>query len=113
MSLSYFIRKDRPILEDSENRDMKIIYQAILVGNMFIRNSRKVLDILKKLTLVTDSETWIKGLKCDRNSMQEIQAHYDGTPEEARRKQVARADVKNTFYKNETTFKYLEVCHIA
>ena len=30
-----------------KNRDMKIIYQATLFGNMFTRDSRKVLNILK------------------------------------------------------------------
>ena len=43
--------------EDSENRDVQIIYQASLVGNMFTRDSRKVLDILKGLNLGTDAET--------------------------------------------------------
>ena len=36
--------------------------------------------------------------------MQEIQAHYYGTSEGARRKQVAIADLKKIFYKNDTTF---------
>ena len=44
--LSYVIRKDTSIPEDSENRDVQIIYQPSLVGNMFTRDSRKVLDIL-------------------------------------------------------------------
>ena len=77
--LSYIIINDTSIPEDSENRDVQIIYQAILVGNMFTRDSRKVLDVLKELTLGTDAETWIKGLNCGRKSMQELQAHYDGT----------------------------------
>ena len=68
--LSYVIRKFMPITEDSENRDSQIIYQASLVGNMFTRDTRKVHDILKELTLVTDFETWIKGLKCVRKAMQ-------------------------------------------
>ena len=38
--------------------------------------------------------------------MQELQAQYDGTSEVARRKQVARADLKKIFYKNETTLKF-------
>ena len=62
-----------------KNRDVKIIYQAILVGNMFTREPKKVLDNLKELTLETEAETWIKGLKCDRKAMQELQDHYDGT----------------------------------
>ena len=65
--------------KDSENRDVQIIYQASIVGNMFIRDSRKVFEILKELNLGTDAETWVKGLKCRRKAIQELQAHYDGT----------------------------------
>ena len=55
--ISYVIRKDMSSPEDSEIRDVQIIYQASLVGNMFTRDSRKVFDIIKELTLVTDAET--------------------------------------------------------
>ena len=58
--LSYVIRKDSSSPEDSENRDMQIIYVKSLFGNMFTRDSRKVLDILKELNLGTDAETCIK-----------------------------------------------------
>ena len=92
--------------KDSENRDVQIIYQASLVWNMFTRDSKKVLDILKEMTLGTDAETWIKGLKCGRKSMQKLHAHYEGTPEGARMKQVDRADLKKIFDKNETTFTF-------
>ena len=71
-----------------------------------MRDSRKVLNILKELTLGTDTETRIKGLKCSRKSTQELQDHYDCTSEAARRKQVAKADSKKIFYKNETTFTF-------
>ena len=53
--LSYVIRKVVSSPEDSENRDVQIIYQASLVRNMFTRDSSKVIDILKELTLGTDS----------------------------------------------------------
>ena len=42
---------------------MQIIYKASIFGNMFTRDSRKVLDIIKELTLETDAETWIRGLR--------------------------------------------------
>ena len=45
--LSYVIRKYLPIPEYSENRDVQIIYQGIIVGNMFTRDSRKFLDTFK------------------------------------------------------------------
>ena len=65
-SISCVIRKDTPSPEDSENRDVQIIYQASLVGKMFTRDSTKVLDILKELTLGTDADTRIKGIKYGR-----------------------------------------------
>ena len=38
--------------------------------------------------------------------MQELQAHYDGTSEGARRKQVAREYLKKILYKDETNFTF-------
>ena len=70
--------------------DVKIIHQASLVRDMFIRNLRKNLNTIKEPTLGTDSETSIKVLKCDRKSMQFLQAHYDGPSEGAQIKQVCR-----------------------
>ena len=106
MPLSYVIRYDMPNPKYSKNRDVQIFYQAGLVGNMFTRDSGKFLDILKKLTLGTDSETCIKGFKCSRKSMQELQAYYAGKLEGARRKQVARAYLKKILYNNETIFTF-------
>ena len=77
--LSYVIITDTPSPKYSENRDVKTIYLASLVENMFTRDSRKVLGIIKELVLGTDSESWIKGLKCGKEEMQELQSHYDGT----------------------------------
>ena len=57
MNLSYVIIKYAPIPEDSKNRDVHIIYQEILVGNVSTRDSRKCIDILKELTLGNDAET--------------------------------------------------------
>ena len=79
MPLSYVIRKDTSSPEDSKNRDAQIIYQENLVGNMFTRDPRKFIDIIKELTLGTDAEAWIKGIKCDRKAMHELQDHYDCT----------------------------------
>ena len=69
MPLSYVIRKDASSSEGSEIRDVKIIYLASLVWNMFTKGSRKVFGILKELTLVTDAETWIKGFRCGIRAM--------------------------------------------
>ena len=79
MPLSQYIRKYTPSPEYSKNRDVQIIHQASLVRNMFTRDSGKVLDILKELTLGTNDETLIKGIKCDRKAMQELQDNYNST----------------------------------
>ena len=71
---------------------------------MLTKDSRKVLNILNKLTLGTYIKLWIMGLRCGRNSTQEIQYQYDGTSEGTQSKLVARADLMKKFYKNKTTF---------
>ena len=73
---------------------------------MFTKDSRKVIGILKKLTLGTDADTWIQGLKCGRKAMQELQVHYDSTSKWARRKQVGRAAIEKIFYNNENNFTF-------
>ena len=83
MPLSYVIRKDTPGPDYGEIMDVQIIHQSILVGNIFTRDSKKVIDILKELTIVTDDETCIKGLNCVRKSIKYLQAHYDGMSEGA------------------------------
>ena len=87
-------QKDMPSTDEGENGDVQIIHQASLVVYMFTIYSRKVLCILKELTLGTYSEAFIMGLKFGINSMQELQSHYYGTSEGARRKKVARVNLK-------------------
>ena len=43
VTLFYVIRKDTPSTEDSKERDVKIIYQASLFGNMFPETQGKFL----------------------------------------------------------------------
>lgn len=103
--LYYVIRKDQPD-ESLPLRDREIIYHAPLNGNMFIRDSKRVLSLLKELTAGTDAETWMRGARCGRDAMLSLQAHYDGESEGERRKQVARADLSKLFYRNESTFSF-------
>ena len=56
LPLSYVIRKDPPIYNYGKNRHVHIIHQASLVGNMFTRDSGKVIDIIKEMALGTNSE---------------------------------------------------------
>ena len=64
---------------------------------MFTRDPRKVLNILKELTLGTDGEIWIKGLKCAIKAIQELQDHYDGNSEGAWREIFSRSGLKKIF----------------
>ena len=50
---------------------------------MFIRHSKKVIGILKELSIGTDADSCIKKIRCGRKARQYIQAHYDGTSEGA------------------------------
>ena len=104
--LSYVIIKNATSPDDGHNRDVHINNQERTVGNMFTSESTKFLDIIRETNLGTDNETWIKGLKCIRKSMQEIQAHYDGTSKGAKSKNIDRDDVNKIFYNNDITFKF-------
>ena len=86
--------------------DVVIIHQGSLVGKMFTRYPMKVLDIIKELSLDNNSEICIKGLKCCREDIQELQDNYYVTPQGAQRKKVDRYDLKKIFYKNETNFTF-------
>ena len=46
--------------------DMKqyIIQNSPLYGNIFSRDTKKVLAIIKELTVYTDVETWMKAERC-------------------------------------------------
>ena len=45
---------------------------------MFSCGTKKVLEILKVLTVDTDAETWLKGKCCDQEAMLALKNHYDG-----------------------------------
>ena len=92
--------------KDSENIYVQIVYQPSLVENMFTRDSRKFIGIIKEPNLRTDAEKCIRGIQCRRKAILEIQSHCDGTSVGSRRKTVDRVDPKKIFYKNETIFTH-------
>ena len=55
VTLSFTMRKDTTSNDNKGNRYVKIVHQANLVSHMFIIDSRKIIDILKELTLGTDA----------------------------------------------------------
>ena len=49
--LEYIIRKDTSSPDYNDTRDVHIIYNTSVVGNMFTKDSRKAMSILKELTI--------------------------------------------------------------
>ena len=64
---------------------------------MFYHDTKKVLSIIKELTVDTDAETWMKGKLCGRESILELQNYYDGKSEGKHMKQVAKDGLKRLF----------------
>ena len=73
---------------------------------MFSHDTKKVLEIIKEITVYTDAEKWMKGKRCGRESMLTFQNHYDVKSEGEYRKQVDKYDLKTLFYRNETTLSF-------
>ena len=87
-----------------DTRNIQTIQNASIEGDTFTKDPRKVLNILKELTIGNDSERCIKGLKYARKEMQDLQAHYHGMSEGEHIKQVERVDLKKIFNKNENIY---------
>jgi len=106
--LSYVIRKDLDEGTEWESLDRKTrqIHSASLEGFTFNIDSKRVLTLLKELCLDTEAETWFRNIKCGRVAMKALQIHYDGSDESKRRKEEARAKLKNVYYKHEGTFTF-------
>ena len=90
IALSYVIHKNPYPSGIVIDMEQEIIKNALLQGNMSSCDTKKVLEILKELTVDTDSETWVKGKWCGREAMLELKNNYDGKFEGERRKQVAK-----------------------
>lgn len=106
--LSYVVRKDLPVgtawntLDEVQQR----VYTPSVEGFAFNIDSKTVLTLIKELCLGTESEVWIKGIKCGRQAMKALRAHYDG-PDEARKRTLeSKAKLKTLFYKHEYTFSF-------
>ena len=61
---------------------------------MFYCETKKVLEIIKEITVDTDSETWMKSKLCGQDEILALQNHYDGKPEVKRKKKVTKDDLK-------------------
>ena len=100
ITLSCIIRKTPDPSGILIYREQEIILDAPLYGNMFSCDTKKVLSILKELTVDTDAETWIKGKCCGWEKMLALQNHYDIKLYNELRKHVAKDNLKRLFYRN-------------
>ena len=82
------------------------VYNAKVEGNIFSRDTQKVLKLLQELTLDTPAADWIKGIECGRAAMEALQRHFDGESEGDRRKTQARAEIETLYYRNEHSFSF-------
>ena len=106
LPLAYVIRKTPAPSGIFVDREQEIIQNDPLQGNMFSHENKKVLAIIKQLTVDTYAETWMKGKGCGREAMMALKNHYYGKSQGERRKQMAKDDIKRLFYRNETTFYF-------
>ena len=89
-----------------ETWEVQIIDNVSLKGNCFTVDSDKVINILKELNIGTDSGTWIKGIKFEMKTMQELQVQLYGTSEGVSHVQVSMEDLKEIFHNNDTNFMF-------
>ena len=60
------------------DRGQYIMQNSPLHSNIFPHNTKKVLAIIKELTVDTDAETWMKRKRCGQEAMLEFQKIHDG-----------------------------------
>ena len=64
LPFSYVIRKTPAPSVIVIDREQEIIQNDPPQGNMFPRDTKKVLAFIKDLTVDTSAETWMKGKQC-------------------------------------------------
>jgi hypothetical protein len=75
-------------------------------GPTFERDTQQVLKIIQELTNGTPAEDWIKRIDWGRKAMAALQDHFDGAAEGKRRKAQANAELKNLYYRNESSYSF-------
>mmetsp|Transcript_9591 Transcript_9591/g.9231 ORF Transcript_9591/g.9231 Transcript_9591/m.9231 type:complete len:105 (-) Transcript_9591:113-427(-) len=83
ITLPYVIRKDLPVgtVMTVLTKEEQIIHDANKTGYIFSRDSTTVFNIFKECTQDTDTDTWIKNIRCGMLAMHALQDNYDGHAE--------------------------------
>jgi hypothetical protein len=108
--LYYVIRKEPCPIEPADMSAFdEIVYNAPHQGRAFDTDNKEVHRILDELTLGTDAADWIKvhrRRQDGRRAWNQLCEHYDGPAEGDKRVTVARSNLEQAFYKNESTFSF-------
>jgi hypothetical protein len=105
--LYYIIRPDITLNKPIE--DEQIIFHAPHIGATYSTDNKTVHQLLTELTTGTDADHWIKQHKRAQDghrAWNELIRHCDGPSESDKRVTVARSDISNLHYKNETSFNF-------
>ena len=101
--------KPHPIASPDKSPSDEIIHNASHTERVFETDNKEVNRILDELTLGADAAKWIKTYRrCHdgRAACIALCERCDGPAEGDKHVTVSRADIDQTFYKNESTFSF-------
>jgi hypothetical protein len=97
--------------DDAERR----MYQLPLTGGAFEEDNKQTFCLLKSYLINTPRWTWIESFNAMENGFGAFLAwatHYKGQGELSKRTAMAKAKIKNLFYKNERSLTFKKVMEI-
>jgi uncharacterized membrane protein YgcG len=97
--------------EDAEGR----MYQLPLTGGAFEEDNKQTFHLLKSYLINMPGWTWIESFDATENGRGAFLAwatHYNGQGELLKRTAMAKAKIKNLFYKNERSLTFEKVMEI-
>lgn len=106
--LRYVVRDDTPPAEFA-NDEQRRMYQLALDGRAFELDNTIVFQKLKAFLLDTPGWAWIESFDASENGRAAFMAwrdHYNGQGQLSKRTQLAKAKLKNLYYKNERSMSF-------
>jgi hypothetical protein len=100
------------VFADDAKRRM---YQLPLTGGAFKEDNKQTFRLLKSYLINTPGWTWIESFNATENGCGAFLAwatHYNGQGELSKRMAMAKAKIKNLFYKNEWSLTFEKVMEI-
>ena len=84
----------------------EILHSASLYDSMIDQYSKKVVRLIKEITIGTPEEAYIKHVKCGCVDMLKLQEHYDDKSTLERLEKHAREALNKLHYRHEHTFTF-------